>query len=168
MIKKVILILIVTVLTSCSVRYSFSGASISPDVKTVSIGYFNNMAPMVAPMLSPTLTDELTQKISRETSLIIVSSEDPSDISFEGEIIGYNSAPSAISGDEYATQNRLTVTVRVRFKNIKQPNYSFNKTFSAYADYDTSQMLISIEGQLIPEIVKDIVENVFNEALSNW
>ncbi len=158
----------VSIISSCSVKYSFSGASISPEVKTVSIAYFNNMAAMVAPILSPTLTDELTQKISRETGLQIVSSEEPADISFEGEIIGYNSAPTAISGDEYATQNRLTITVRVRFKNIKQPNYSFNKTFSAYADYDTSQMLISIEGQLIPEVVKDLVENIFNEALSNW
>ncbi len=166
--QKIVLLLIATTLSSCSVKYSFSGASIAPDVKTASIGYFNNMAAMVSPILSPTMTDELTQKIQRETRLEIVSSENPSDLSFEGEIIGYNSAPIAISGDEYATQNRLTITVRVRFKNIKQPNFSFNKTFSAYADYDTSQMLVSIESQLIPEIVKDLVENIFNEALSNW
>lgn len=164
--KIVILILLATLNWGCTVRYAFSGASIAPDVKTASVQYFNNMAPMVAPLLSPTLTDQLTQKIQRETRLEIV--RDDGDVNFEGEIIGYNSAPIAISGDEYAMRNRLTVTVKVRFTNKKQPELNYDKTFSSYADYDTQQMLISIESSLIPEIVEKLVENIFNDALANW
>lgn len=168
MMKKFVYLLLAGLvsLMGCTVKYSFSGASISPEVKTVTIGYFNNMAPMVAPLLSPTLTDMLTQKIQRETRLEI--QREGGQTSFEGEIIGYNSAPISISGDEYAQKNRLTVTVKVRFTNIKQPNLNYDKTFTAYEDYDTQQMLISIENQLIPIIVEKLVENIFNDAFSNW
>lgn len=167
MLKKLLVILCLSLVSwSCSVRYAFNGASIAPDVKTASVIYFNNMAPMVAPILSPTLTDALTQKIQRETRLSIVRED--GDVNFEGEIIGYASAPIAISGNEHATQNRLTITVKVRFTNKKQPVQSFDRTFSSYADYDTRQMLISIEGQLIPQIVEKLVENIFNDALAQW
>lgn len=121
---------------------------------------------MVAPILSPTLTDQLTQKIQNQTRLQIVREE--GDVSFEGEIINYISAPIAISGNETATKNRLTISVKVRFTNKVDPKLSYDKTFSSYADYDTRQMLITIENQLIPEIVEKLVENIFNDAFSNW
>lgn len=166
--KKLTLIFIgvVILFSGCSIKYSFSSASITPDMKTVSIGYFGNQAPFVAPLLSPTLTDMLTQKIQRETRLEI--QREGGDLEFYGEIIGYNSAPISISGDEYAAKNRLTVTVKVKFTNKKDSKQSYDKTFSAYEDYDTNQMLISIEGSLIPLIVEKLVENIFNDALSNW
>lgn len=167
MIKKLLFLLLLPLFFGgCTVRYAFSGASIAPDVKTASVLYFNNMAPLVATILSPTLTDQLTQKIQRETRLELVRED--GDVNFEGEIINYYSAPSAISGDEYAMKNRLTITVKVRFTNKKQPSLSYDKTFSAYEDYDTNEMLVSIEGQLIPQIVEKLVDNIFNDALSNW
>ncbi len=165
--KKILLLVsLVFLLNNCTIRYTTSGASIDPAVKSVSIIYFPNMAPLVAPTLSSTLTDALTDKMQNQTRLQIVKEE--GDLNFEGEIIGYVSQPVAISGDEYATKNRLTITVKVRFSNKIQPQYNFDKTFSAYADYDTSQMLISIQDELCKEIVETLVENIFNEALSNW
>lgn len=153
-------------LAGCSVRFSFSGASISDNVKTVSVAYFPNMAAMVAPILSSTLTDELITKIQQQTRLEFT--EQNADVTFEGEIIDYKSAPIAITSDEVAAQNRLTIAVRVRFVNNVEEQYSFSKSFTAYADYDSDQMLTSIEGSLIPEITEQLVDDIFNAAFSNW
>lgn len=156
----------VVALWSCKVELSFSGASISPDVKTIRIDYFPNMAAMVAPMLSPTLTDDFMAKVQRETRLEFVTGE--ADVTFEGEIVDYRSDPIAITGDEYAAMNRLTIAVRVRFTNNKEPHLSFNRSFTAYADFNSSQMLTSIEGTLIPQITEKLIEDIFNAAFSNW
>lgn len=150
----------------CSVRYAFSGASISPLVKTASVLYFNNFATLVTPILSPTLTDELTTKISRETGLQLIRED--GDVSFEGEITDYRTDPVSISAGEYAQQNRLTITVRVRFVNKIQPEYSYDKTFSEYGEYNTSSMLSTVEPTLVPEIVEKLVENIYNDAFANW
>ncbi len=154
-------------LWGCTVRYSFTGASISPDVKTVRVEYFPNMAAMVSTILSPTLNDELTSMIQRQTRLSFTN-DDP-DVTFTGEIIDYRSEPVSISAGEYAQENRLTIAVRVTFTNKKEPQLSFNnRTFTAYANYDSSQVLTSIESQLIPEIVEQLVQDIFNAAFSNW
>lgn len=154
-------------LISCSVKFSFTGASIPDDVKTVKVDYIPNMAAMVAPMLSPTLTDELTMMIQRSTRLEFVN-EDP-DVLFTGQIIDYRSEPIAISGNEYATTNRLTVAIRMSCTNTKHPELSFpDRTFTAYADYPSTEMLNSAEGALIPQISKQLAEDVFNAAFSQW
>jgi len=157
------------VLTSCGVaiKYSLSGASIPPDAKTFSVAYFPNNAPMVAPILSSTLTDELVSKFSRQTRLQQVS--EGGDFAFEGEIIGYTSTTASVSSQDYALLNRLTITVRVRFTNAVNEAASFpNKTFSAYADYDSTKLLSEVEGELIPEIVEQLVTDIFQATASNW
>ncbi|MFI3266179.1 MAG: LptE family protein [Rikenellaceae bacterium] len=152
--------------SSCQIKYSLSGASISPLAKTVSVGYFPNNAMMVAPILSSTLTESLQDKFQRQTRLDLVTSG--GDLNFEGEITGYATAPTAISGDEYATMNRLTITVKVRFTNLLEPNYNYDKTFTAFADYDTSNLLQDVESELITEIVGYLVDDIFSDAVSNW
>lgn len=151
------------------VNYSFTGAQIADGINTVSIAYFPNNAPMVAPTLSSELTDGLQDKFSRQTKLKIVT-DGPGDMSFEGEIIGYAVMPVAVSStDEMASQNRLTITVRVTFVNIVEPHWSFaNKTFSAYKDYSTTFQLSEVENQLITDIVEILVDDIFNAAVSNW
>ncbi len=167
MIKKLLaLALMGVVLTACKISYTFSGASISDDVKTASVAYFNNQAPMVAPILSPTLTDELTQKIQQQARLEIVRED--GDVMFSGEIIDYTSAPISISADEYAQQNRLTIKVKVKYENTKEPSLSYDKVFTAYEDYSTTQMLVAVENELIPAIVEKLVEEIFNDAFANW
>lgn len=159
---------VLLVLVSCSVKFSFTGASIPPDVKTVKVDYIANMAAMVAPMLSPTLTDELTQMIQRQTRLEFVT-EDP-DVLFEGQIIDYRSDPFTISGEsQFAETNRLTVAIRISCTNRVHPELSYkDKTFTAYADYPSAQMLTAAEGSLIPEICKQLSEDIFNAAFSQW
>ena len=142
-IKKLILLIPCTLLfAGCKVTYSFSGASISPEVKTVSIPRFPNNALLVAPILSSTLTEALQDRFSRQ--------------------------PAAISGNEYAVRNNLTITVRVRFTNTIDPSQNYDKTFSAFAPYNSDQLLQNAEPTLIPEIVEQLVEDIFNAAVSQW
>lgn len=156
-----------TTFSACTVNYSLSGTSIHKDTKTYSVAYFPNNAPMVAPILSPTLTDAMKDKLARQTRLSEV--REGGDLHFEGNIVGYSSTPSAISGDEYAAKNKLTITVRVSFTDNLQPQYNFtNKTFSGYLEYNSSQLLQEVEGQLITDIVDQITDDIFKAALSNW
>ena len=149
------------------VSYSLSGASIPPEAKTFSVAYFPNNAAMVSPILSSTLTDALVDKFSRQTRLEQVA--EGGDFAFEGEITNYTSTTASVSSDDYALLNRLTVTVRVRFTNAINEAESFaNKTFSAYADYDSSRLLTEVEGELIPEIVDQIVTDIFQASAGNW
>ena len=153
--------------SGCTVKYTLSGASIPPDAKTFSVAYFPNNAPMVAPILSSTLTDELTQRFASRTRLVQVP--EGGDFAFEGEIVNYTSTTSSVSSGEYALQNRLTITVKVNFTNAVDDKASFKaRTFSAYADYDSTKLLNEVESTLIPEIVEQIVTDIFMAAASNW
>ncbi len=153
-------------MSGCTVKYSLSGASIPPDAKTFSVAYFPNNAPMVAPILSSTLTDALVDKFSRQTRLTQVS--EGGDFAFEGEIVGYSSTTASVSSNDDALQNRLTISVKVRFTNAVDEKMSFNKSFSAYADYDSTRLLTEVEGELITEIVDQLVTDIFQAAASNW
>lgn len=167
--RKLLLIMVAVVAlccTGCTVKYSLSGASIPPDAKTFSVAYFPNNAPMVAPILSATMTDELTQRFASRTSLTQVT--DGGDFAFEGEIIGYTSTTSSVASGDYALQNRLTITVKVKFTNAIDDKMSFNRNFSAYADYDSTKLLTEVEGALIAEIVEQLVTDIFMAAASNW
>lgn len=167
--KRTIFLIItaaVAAISGCTVKYSLSGASIPPEAKTFSVAYFPNNAPMVAPILSSTLTDALVDKFSRQTRLVQVS--EGGDFAFEGEITGYSSTTASVSSDDYALQNRLTITVKVRFTNVIDEKQSFNKSFSAYADYDSTRLLTEVESELITEIVEQLVTDIFQAAASNW
>ena len=149
-----------------AIKYSLSGASIPPDAKTFSVAYFPNNATMVSPILSSTPTDALVDMFSRRTRLTQV--DEGGDFAFEGEITNYTSTTSSVSSDEYALLNRLTITVKVRFTNALDDSMSFNRTFSAYEDYDSTQLLTEVEGTLIPVIVDKIVTDIFQASASNW
>ena len=146
--------------------YSFTGASIPDAAKTFSVAYFPNNAPMVSPTLSTVLSEALKDKFSRQTKLQLV--EDNGDFAFEGEIIGYSSTTASVSSNDYAVLNRLTIKVKVRFTNNIEPKNSFNREFSAYTDYDSSQLLTDVQASLDEEIVKQIVTDIFQAAASNW
>lgn len=149
-----------------SVKYSLSGASIPPDARTFSVAYFPNNATMVSPILSSTMTDALVDIFTRRTRLMQI--DDGGDFAFEGEIVNYTSTTASVSSDDYALQNRLTITVKVRFTNALDESQSWNKTFSAYEDYDSSLLLTEVEGELIPQIVDKLVTDIFMASASNW
>ena len=124
-------------LSSCKINYSFSGASVSPDVKTVSIQTFRNNASLAPPTMSQSLTEALKDIFTSQTNLGIVSHG--ADLSFEGTIINYITAPVAIQSNDQAALNRLTITISVKFTNIKDEKQNYETSFSRYADYSSAQ-----------------------------
>jgi hypothetical protein len=157
------------IIAGCTVRYSFTGASISSDVKTISVAYFPNRAPLVNPTLSQELTEKLKDKFISQTSLNMISGD--ADLIFDGEITGYDTKPMAITGNEQsdrASLNRLTVTVKVKFINQKDPKNNFDSQFQAYEDYSSDKGLDAVEGELVPLILEKLIEDIFNRAVVNW
>jgi len=150
----------------CKISYSFSGASISPAVKTLSVQYFQNRASLVQPGLSQTLTDALSDKCKAQTRLSIVSGN--GDVNFEGEITDYSTRPLTVAADSRAAMNRFTISVKVKFTNTVDPQYSYEKTFSRYEDYDSRLNLSDVEKSLSDKIIELLIEDIFNAAFVNW
>jgi hypothetical protein len=136
-------------------------------VKTFSVEYFPNKAPLVVPTLSDTFTDKLKNYLRTKTSLKEVT-ENNGDIRFEGQITEYSQRPMEIQRDEIAASNRLTITVRVRYTNTKDDKFDFDSSFSHYADYSIDVDYNSVEESLIEEITDKIIEDIYNKALVNW
>ena len=158
--------LLAIVVFGCKISYSFSGASISPDVKTISIQYFQNRASLVQPGLSQNLTDALIDKCKAQTNLGFVNGI--GDVNFEGEITDYVTRPLTVSADAVAATNRFTITVRVKFTNAIDPELSYDQSFSRYEDYDSSLDLSQVEGELSKKIIDLLIEDIFNKAFVNW
>ena len=162
-----LLVLFLMVISSgCRISYSFTGASVSPEMKTVSVQFFPNQAPLFQPTLSTVFTEGLKDRLTSQTSLELVNST--GDLNFEGEITNYASNPVAIQGNETAAQSRLTITIHVKFTNAKDPKLSFDRTFSQFADYESNKSLSEVEADKIQEIVEKLTEDIFNAALTNW
>lgn len=150
-----------------SCKYSFTGASIPPDVKTFSVQYFPNRASLVNPALSQQFTEKLKEKFLSSTSLAPVKTG--GDLAFEGYISDYIVQPTAIqSGIDQAALNRLTITVSVKFTNSKDEKQNFETSFSSFADFDSRKTLTQVESSLTDEITKRIIDDIFNKAVINW
>ncbi len=154
------------VLPACRIEYSFSGVNIDDEVETYSVQYFPNRAPLVQAQLSQLFTDALMDKIQTNTRLDL--SNQGGDVQFSGEITGYETRPTAITGEETAARNRLTITVRVKYTNAVEPELDYDTSFSRYEDYDASQNLTDVEDKLIDLIVENLVEDIFNRAFVSW
>ena len=154
------------IVQSCGI-YSFTGTSIQPDVKTVTINYFEYKALKVNPSLSNQITEALKEKFLKLTKLEQVDMD--GDLEIIGEVTGYDVKATAITANEQASQNRLTVNVKIAFINRKYPEDNFeNKSFSAYADFDAMQSLDAVEASLCEEIVEKLCDDMFNATVARW
>lgn len=156
----------VSLFSSCTMKYSFSGASISPDSKTFSVGYFQNLAPLVVPSLSNTFTEALKDRLLNQTKLDYIRSN--GDLSFEGQIIGYSIDPVAITGNDKASQNRLTITVKVKFTNKQNPELNFDKEFKQFKDFPSNVSVVSVQNDLIKDVTNQLIDAIFNASVANW
>ncbi|MCK4920265.1 MAG: LptE family protein [Bacteroidales bacterium] len=166
---KIVLLLFlagITILPSCKISYSMSGTNIPLEIETFSVQYFPNRAPLVQSQLSQVFTDALKDKIEGQTRLEMVTGF--GDVDLSGEIKNYETRPVAITGDERAALNRLTIAIRVKYTNSFNPDENFDTQFSRYEDYSSSSNLSDVEEDLIELIVENIVEDVFNKAFVNW
>ncbi|MBQ1912341.1 MAG: LptE family protein [Bacteroidales bacterium] len=166
MMKRILIGLVAALaVVSCGI-YSFSGTSIQPDVKTITIPYVEYKALRVNPSLSSDMTEALQEKFRKLTRLEQVDVD--GDLELICEITGYDVKATAITADEQAAQNRLTVTAKVTFTNNKYPEDNVNKSFSAYEDFDATQSLDAVEGTLCETIVEKLVEDIFNATVAQW
>ena len=154
------------VLAAGKFTYSLSGSSIPADARTVSIPYFPNNATLVSPTLSSTLTDELQTRFMNQTKLQLVPEN--GDLAFQGEITNYTVMPVAVTSDDMAAMNRLTITVKVKFTNNIDPTFNYDQSFFFFLEYSSSLDLSTAESSLIPELVTQLVDDIFNAAVSNW
>ena len=153
------------VLSSCWI-YSFSGTSIDPSVKTITIDYLEYKALRVNPSLSNDLTEGLKEKFRKMTRLTQVDLD--GDLEISGEITGYDVRSQAVTAQEVAAQNRLTVSVKINYMNRIFPDEDFERSFSAYADYDSSLSLDAVEATLCEEIIEKVCEDILNATVANW
>jgi hypothetical protein len=163
---KYILILIATLgMNSCSV-YNFTGTG-KIDAKTFQVNYFQNNAAIIEPGIERTFTLELQEIIQNQTNLNLTNSG--GDLVYEGEIVDYRITPMTATADQRAAQNRLTISVNVRFTNKNKETDDFEKKFSFYFDYSgTDQLIGSKLTEALDAIFERITQDVFNESLAKW
>jgi len=150
----------------CKVTYSFTGTSLSPNVKSFSVDYFPNHAGLVNATLSQTFTEALKEKLEKQTSLNMETKR--GDLEFSGQITGYSTKPINIKEGDQSAQTRLTITVKVKYVNNLDHGEDWDKSFSAYSDYDSGKMITDVEDGLCEEITKELVEDIFNASIANW
>ena len=150
---------------SCGV-YNFTGAK-PVDAKTFQVNYFQNNAPLVEPGIERTFTLELQDIIQNQTNLNLVSQG--GELLYEGEIVDYRITPMTATADQRAAQNRLTVTVMVRFSNRNKEDDNFEKRFSFFYDFDANQQLVGSQLTTALDVIFErITQDVFNESLAKW
>lgn len=168
--KPLLMILLLFMATGCKIGYSLSGASISPEVKTVFVDYFRNRSKVINPTLSQSFTEAMKDKFVNETGLSM--NTDQGDLEFSGEITGYDVRPLSIqkseTGRDFASMNRLTISVKVVFVNNKDHDQDFNTTFSAYFDWDSSKTISQVENDAVQVITTQLIDDIFNKSVANW
>lgn len=154
-------------LASCKISYKFTGTSIDYEqTKTVSITEFVNQAPLVYPPLSQSFTEALRELFRRQTHLEEVAQA--GDFSIEGAIVGYELTPVAVQDDAFASMTRFTMTVSVHFENNANPKKNFDKTFSAYTEFDSSSLFSQVQDDLVRQLTDDITKQIFNATAEDW
>ena len=154
-------------LCGCIPSFTLNGAPIDYNVyRTVHVSNFPIRAALVYPPLEQTFENELLNYITRNTRL--QTTDGASDLNIEGEITQYYLTPQAVTEDAYASRTRLTIGVRVKYTDNKAEGKDVDQTFTAYRDFDSSQMLTDVQDQLCQEISEELVQLIFNATLGNW
>lgn len=165
--KHILLLVLLLVLQACSVSYKFNGASINyQTTKSISIADFPNNAALVYPQLSNMLSETIRDQYVRQTRLQVLTKG--GNLELEGEIVGYELTPMAISADSYASETKLTLTVKVSFTNNVAPEESFERTYSAFQVFDATKLLTDVQEELCNTMVAEIAENIYNDTVARW
>ena len=158
---------IAIITAGCTISYKFNGASIDyTKVKSITIAEFPNQAPLVYAPLSQRFSEGLRDKYTRQTKLELVNAN--GDLSIEGEITGYDLTPMAVKEDAYASQTKLTMTISVRYSNRTNPDENFEQSFSAYREFNSSQMLQDVQDSLCEELIDELTDQIYNATVANW
>jgi len=154
-------------IVSCSISYKFNGSSIDyTKIKSISILDFPNTAELVYPPLSQNFSEALRDSYTKQTRLQLLKKG--GDLNLEGEITGYQLTPLAIAANSYSSQTKITLTIKVRFSNNKNPEEDFEKSYSSFQTFDSSKVLTDVQDALIKQMVSDIVDNIYNDTVAKW
>jgi len=153
-------------INSCTVGYSFTGADIPAEAQTFSIKTFQSATPNSAPNYELRITESLKDLMLAQTRLDL--SDKRGDLQYEGIVTGYVTSNAAVSGEEFTTNNRLTITVKVKYTNTFEREKNFEKAFSRFADYDASLDFNVVENDLINEINRQLTQDIFDASLGAW
>lgn len=154
-------------LVSCTISYKLNGASIDyTTTKTISFEQFPIKAALVYTPLAVNFNDDLQAKYASQTRLMQVRSD--GDLQISGAITGYSLSPTAVKSDAYASETRLTIKVKVKFVNKNNSTENFDKEFSAYRDFNASQLLSDVQDDLCSQMIEELVEQIFNATVANW
>lgn len=160
-------VVLVLLMNGCSVSYSLNGASIDyTRVKTINIADFQNLAPIAYPPLAQKLSEDLKDRFQKQTRLSQTTKI--GDLNIEGEIVGYDLAAEAVQADAYAARTKLTMRVNVRYNNMVDEKESFEREFTSFVSFDSSQMFTNVQDQLVEDLTKDIINQIFNATVENW
>ncbi|WP_339752985.1 LptE family protein [uncultured Winogradskyella sp.] len=166
LLKYIILSVLFITLTACKVTYSLTGAD-TGDAKSFQVNFFQNNADLIEPGLDIDFTNALQDLIVNQTSLNLSSSG--ADLIFEGEITEYRIAPMTATAQNTAAQNRLTISVNVRYFNTLDEEKDFEKRFSFFFDYPANAQLTgSTRDEAFEEIFERLTQDIFNASLANW
>jgi hypothetical protein len=164
-INFIIAFLLLITFSSCSV-YNFTGTG-KIDAKSFQVNYFQNNAPLIEPGIDRIFTQRLQNLIQNQTNLNLTNSN--GDLVYEGEIVDYRISPMTATADQRAAQNRLSITVNVRFTNKNKEADNFEKRFSFYNDYDGANQLVGAKlRENLDIIFERITQDIFNESLAKW
>ncbi len=159
--------LIIGILTACSVSYKFNGASIDyTKTKTIQINDFPIRSTYVWGPMGPMFNNQLKDEFASHTRLQQVKRN--GDLKIEGEITQYSQRNKSVSSEGYSAQTELSITVNVRFTNNVNHAEDFERQFTSSKTYDTRQSLNSVQEELVTQMVKDLVEQIFNATVANW
>lgn len=160
-------IVLVMILSSCSVSYKFNGASIDyTKTKTITIADFPIRSSYVWGPMQTIFNNQLKDIFANHTRLVQVKRN--GDLKIEGEITQYNQRNKSVSSEGYSSLTELSMTVVVRFTNNVNHDEDFEESFTATASYDSRQSLNSVQETLVTEMVEDITEQIFNATVANW
>lgn len=154
--------------TSCKVQLGLAPIT-SIDyskVKTISIAEFQNQSEYVYAPLAIQFNQELKDMFIQQTRLQLVNSG--GDLELDGEITGYNQYNQGVDASGYSSEVKLTLTVNVRYVNNTNHEEDFEQTFTAFQTYESTQLLTAVQDQLIPLMIEDITEQIFNSTVANW
>ncbi|WP_075601875.1 LptE family protein [Saccharicrinis aurantiacus] len=154
------------IVASCSIKLTMNGASVPEGLKTFSVQYIENRAPLINPTLSQETTEALKDRVTNESRLILI--ERDADIDFSGEITAYSVRPMAIQADAISAETRLSMTVKIRYRNFKNPQDNWESSFTAYQDFSSEKNITEIESELTGLMLEQITEDIFNKAFSDW
>jgi hypothetical protein len=163
---KYCFVLFFGIFISCKPHLSLSGATIPVEAKTISVGFFTNNTSLGAPSLSQRFTEKLRDVVSQQTSLALIKQN--GDLQFEGYISDYSVNPIAIQSTDLAGQNRMTISVNVKYSNKFEASKNFEQTFTRFADFKSTDNVASKEPELVQEIYRQLTEDIFNRAFNNW